>query len=567
MTPASHGVATADGTGNLKVIGYMPAADYNSPTLGAESFVVQVSDGNGGTASITVNVTVNRVNDAPVNTVPVSQTVNGTADLVFSSGAGNPISVADTDVAEDQVNGRTLQITLAVSHGQLTLSHVTGLTFTQGGNQTPSMTFKGYESAVNSAMDGLVYRADANYSGSDVLSIFASDLGYTGTGGVMTDTDSVPINIEDTTAPTITNVSSTSPDGSYNAGKAINVQITFSEAVNVTGSPRLTLETGSNDGIAYYGSESGSTTLTFIYTVLVPHETADLDYAGTGALALNGGTIKDAAGNDAALALPVPGEPGSLGANKAIIIDTTAPAAPGAPDLEAASDTGSSSTDNITDVAMPTFIITGVESLSTVRLISSVDNVIGTVTVSDGQSTCSITPATALTQGTHVITATQTDQAGNISVASAGDGAEPLYCRISRCDDASCHRDHLHIGHRAWQYRGPRDSQPDGLRLRLEHDGFADVQAIDDLIHRIDGFSKHDIERLGFGIFRPLVDYDRALIGTFVKRAFETRRPVETAFGHLQRFGANSPFVRKREPGLVSHFASGITSSAGPTAS
>lgn len=84
-----------------------------------------------------------------------------------------------------------------------------------------------------------------------------------------------------------------------------------------------------------------------------------------------------------------------------------------------------------------------------------------------------------------------------------------------------------------------------------------DVQAIVDLIHRIDGFSKHDIERFGLGIFRPLVDYDRTLIGRFVKQAFETRRPVETAFGHLQRFGANSPFVRRREPGLLSHFASG----------
>ncbi|MGB8958956.1 MAG: acyl-CoA reductase [Candidatus Aminicenantales bacterium] len=84
-----------------------------------------------------------------------------------------------------------------------------------------------------------------------------------------------------------------------------------------------------------------------------------------------------------------------------------------------------------------------------------------------------------------------------------------------------------------------------------------DVRAIVDLIHRIDGFSKHDIERFGLGIFRLLVDYDRALIGRFVKQAFGTRRPVETAFGHLQRFGANSPFVRRREPGLVSHFASG----------
>jgi hypothetical protein len=84
-----------------------------------------------------------------------------------------------------------------------------------------------------------------------------------------------------------------------------------------------------------------------------------------------------------------------------------------------------------------------------------------------------------------------------------------------------------------------------------------DVRAVVDLINRIDGFSKHDIERFGLGIFPPLVGYDRALIGRFVNEAFETRRPVETAFGHLQRFGANSPFVRKRESGLLSHFASG----------
>jgi len=83
------------------------------------------------------------------------------------------------------------------------------------------------------------------------------------------------------------------------------------------------------------------------------------------------------------------------------------------------------------------------------------------------------------------------------------------------------------------------------------------IRAIVDLINRIDGFSKYDIERFGLGIFAPLVRYDRALAGRFVKRAFETRRPVETVFGYLQRFGANSPFVRRREPGLLSHFASG----------
>jgi hypothetical protein len=53
-TAASHGTATASGTGLSKVILYTPTTDY----VGTDSFVVQVSDGLGGTASITVNVTV-----------------------------------------------------------------------------------------------------------------------------------------------------------------------------------------------------------------------------------------------------------------------------------------------------------------------------------------------------------------------------------------------------------------------------------------------------------------------------------------------------------------------------
>ena len=33
-----------------------------------------------------------------------------------------------------------------------------------------------------------------------------------------------------------------------------------------------------------------------------------------------------------------------------------------------------------------------------------------------------------------------------------------------------------------------------------------EVRSIVDLIHRVDGFSRHDIERFGLGIFRPLVE-------------------------------------------------------------
>ncbi|MBM4165070.1 MAG: tandem-95 repeat protein, partial [Lentisphaerae bacterium] len=63
-TAAAHGTATASGTGTSKVIGYTPDANYN----GSDSFVVQVSDGRGGTDTITVNVTIQAVNDAPICT-------------------------------------------------------------------------------------------------------------------------------------------------------------------------------------------------------------------------------------------------------------------------------------------------------------------------------------------------------------------------------------------------------------------------------------------------------------------------------------------------------------------
>jgi uncharacterized protein YjbK len=129
----------------------------------------------------------------------------------------------------------------------------------------------------------------------------------------------------DTTAPTVTTVTSSTADGTYGVGTTIAVTVTFSEAVLVAGTPQLTLETGTTDAVVNYASGSGTSTLTFNYTVVAGHTTADLDYVSTTALALNGGTIRDAVNNNATLTLAAPGAAGSLGANKALVIDTTAP--------------------------------------------------------------------------------------------------------------------------------------------------------------------------------------------------------------------------------------------------
>jgi hypothetical protein len=158
----------------------------------------QVQDG-GGTANggndlspirtSTVNVTA--TDDAPANTVPGAQSVNEDTSLVFSNANSNAISTSDSDNATG-----TEQVTLSVSHGALTLSQTTGLAFTTGdGTSDATMTFTGTVANVNAALNGLTYLGNGNYNGADTLTIHTDDQGNTGSGGPLTDQDSVAITV------------------------------------------------------------------------------------------------------------------------------------------------------------------------------------------------------------------------------------------------------------------------------------------------------------------------------------------------------------------------------------
>ena len=69
VTNGTHGTATANANNTIT---YTPGANY----FGPDTFTYTVSDGHGGTASGTVNVTVQSVNDAPVANAD-SATTNG----------------------------------------------------------------------------------------------------------------------------------------------------------------------------------------------------------------------------------------------------------------------------------------------------------------------------------------------------------------------------------------------------------------------------------------------------------------------------------------------------------
>ncbi|MCX5956114.1 MAG: FG-GAP-like repeat-containing protein, partial [Cyanobacteria bacterium] len=127
-----------------------------------------------------------------------------------------------------------------------------------------------------------------------------------------------------TAATPVAPVSSSNANGSYGIGAVITLTVQFSEAVVVIttgGIPTLKLETGVIDDVARFVSGSGTNTLSFTYNVGVSHFSRDLDQLSANALTLNGGTIRDTAGNNAILTLAAPGATASLGANKALVID------------------------------------------------------------------------------------------------------------------------------------------------------------------------------------------------------------------------------------------------------
>ncbi|MCY4012691.1 MAG: autotransporter outer membrane beta-barrel domain-containing protein [Gammaproteobacteria bacterium] len=90
-------------------------------------------------------------------------------------------------------------------------------------------------------------------------------------------------------------VSDAGSDSTYVPGDVVEVQVTFSGPVHVTGEPVLTLSIGANSRLAAFASGSGTTALLFSYAVVEGDH--DEDGISVPANGLTGGEITDEAGN------------------------------------------------------------------------------------------------------------------------------------------------------------------------------------------------------------------------------------------------------------------------------
>ena len=193
--PSGITVTITFGSIHVNLSGVASAADYiaaiqairfintsDNPSTAVRIIDVTVTAIDGATATATTFVTIEAINDAPVNHLPGAQLASEDAVHVFSSANGNAITISDPDAGTSPIT-----TALSVQHGTLTIAAMviaaTGVVVSGNGTQTLIVT--GPQSAINAALDGLAYLANVDFHGADSLLVSTNDNGATGGGGAL----------------------------------------------------------------------------------------------------------------------------------------------------------------------------------------------------------------------------------------------------------------------------------------------------------------------------------------------------------------------------------------------
>ena len=237
-----------------------------------------------------------------VSSVAIKGTDAAGADKTTTLVVGDKIVVTATMSEATTVTG-TPTYTIDVGGVSKTATYVSG-------SGTTNLVFSYTIAAGDTdAADGITAGTTALALGGGTLKDVTGNDAVITTPTVLAATNTIAV---DTTVPTVTAVSITGADAANAAkgavliaGDKIVVNVTMSEATTVTGTANYTIDVGGVNRTATYASGSGTTSLVFRYTVVDGEsDTAGGITASTTALTLAGGTLKDAAGNDATLTTP-----------------------------------------------------------------------------------------------------------------------------------------------------------------------------------------------------------------------------------------------------------------------
>ncbi|UVO35209.1 hypothetical protein KUL72_27695 [Bradyrhizobium arachidis] len=312
------GAATyTGGTGSTALtFSYTVAAGQNSADLAVSSFSLNgatATDGAGNDADLSGATNFNPTGILQIDTVaPTISSIaasgpgitNGNGDL----DAGRAVTLTVNFNEPVTVNTASGSPTLALNDG--------GIATYTGGTGSTALTFSYTVAAGQNTPDLTVTSLDLNGATMTDGAGNAADL-----SGATNFNPAGTLQI-DTLAPSISSIAFSGPgitngNGNLGAGKVVTLTVNFSAAVTVdttAGSPTLILNDG---GTATYTGGTGSTALTFSYTVAAGQNTPDLTVSS---LSPNGATMTDGAGNAADLSGATNYNPGGT-----LQIDTLAP--------------------------------------------------------------------------------------------------------------------------------------------------------------------------------------------------------------------------------------------------
>ncbi|QWA27935.1 Ig-like domain-containing protein [Pseudomonas sp. RC3H12] len=292
-------------------------ADLNLPngTLGTLSSV------DGGITWTAIFTPSNGVQDA-TNLIVLNNT--GYTDLAGNSGTGTTSS-ANYTVNTVVPTATVVVADTALRAGESSLVTITFSEAVSGFTLADLTVANGTLSGLSSSDGGITWTATltpgngvedtSNLITLDNSGVVAASSGNAGVGS--TDSNNYAI---DTRVPSVTSVGG--PAGvSYNAGDSLVFVVNASEAVQVTGAPRLALDIGGHTVFAELVAGAGTSTLVFQYIVQAGDNDAD-GITVTG-LAANGATLVDAAGNAMDLTL------NGVADTHQVLVDTQAPSAVG----------------------------------------------------------------------------------------------------------------------------------------------------------------------------------------------------------------------------------------------
>jgi hypothetical protein len=250
------------------------------------------NDANGVVLGSSIVLNGGAIKDAATNAAVL--TLNSVADTTGVLVDAVPPTVTSINIAGTSPNNASSETYTVAFSAPVNGVDATDFTLVGTGTATGSITnVSGSGTTWTVTVTGVTgdgtLRLDLNNAGDPITDNFGNHLTASHTGDQSYTIEHTPPAVTSVTVP---------GNGTYVSGQDLDFTTTFSEAVTVTGTPRIAiaLDTG---GTVYadYVSGSGTNTLTFRYTVMAGNQDLTGITTPGSVIDLNGGTIKDAATN------------------------------------------------------------------------------------------------------------------------------------------------------------------------------------------------------------------------------------------------------------------------------